>query len=75
MDGVIDVETIEWLYCVRCVKFIALWSAIDLTLSRLGTPLVRLLSLAIHISPNNGPINTVSNAKPISHVLPIHCAL
>ncbi len=46
-----------------------------LTLSRLRGRLGGVLSLAIHISPNNGPINTVSSAKPISHVLPIHCAL
>ena len=30
-----------------------------LTLSRLGPHLDRILSLAIHISPNNGAINTV----------------
>ncbi len=44
-----------------------------LTLSRLGAPLVRVLSLAINISPNNGLINMISVAKWIYYVLPIHC--
>jgi hypothetical protein len=35
---------------------------------------VRALSLAIHISPNNGPINMVSVAKLIYYVLPLHIA-
>ena len=59
----------------RGLAFPPVGEKLAFTLSHLGTPLVRLLSLAIHISPNNGPINIVSNAKPISHVLPIHCAL
>ncbi len=45
-----------------------------LTLSRLGPRLDHVLSLAIHISPNNGPINMVSLAKLIHYVLPLHIA-
>jgi hypothetical protein len=45
-----------------------------LTLSRLGRHLVGVLSLAIHISPNNGPINMILSAKPLYYVLPIHFA-
>ena len=45
-----------------------------LTLSRLGPRLDRVLSLAIHISPTNGPIDMVSVAKLIYYVLPIHFA-
>jgi hypothetical protein len=37
-----------------------------------GGRLGGVLSLAIHISPNNGPINTISSAKPLYYVLPIH---
>jgi hypothetical protein len=46
-----------------------------LTLSRLGAHLVRILSLAIHISPNNGTINTIQFGKVVVNVLTIHCAL
>ncbi len=42
------------------------------TLSRPGARLVRVLSLAINISPNNCLINMVSVAKWIYYVLPIH---
>ena len=46
----------------------------SLTLSCPGRRLVGVLSLAIHISPNNGQINMVSIAKWIYYVLPIHFA-
>jgi len=46
----------------------------SLTLSCLGPRLDRVLSLAIHISPTNGPIDMVSVAKLIYYVLPIHFA-
>ena len=46
-----------------------------LTLSRLGVPLVRLLSLAIHISHNNGAIDTIQSGKVVASVLAMHCAL
>ena len=46
----------------------------SLTLSCLGPRLDRVLSLAIHISPNNGPINMVSVAKLIYYVPPLHIA-
>jgi hypothetical protein len=45
-----------------------------LTLSRLGPCLDHVLSLATHISPNNGPINMVLLAKLIHYVLPLHIA-
>ena len=38
----------------------------------LGGRLGGVLSLAIHISPNNGPINMILSAKPPYYVLPIH---
>ena len=46
-----------------------------LTLSRLGPRLDRILSLAIHISPNNGAINTVQRGKLVVNVLAMYCAL
>ena len=46
-----------------------------LTLSRLGKCLVSILSLAIHISPNNGAIDTVQSGKLVVIVLAMHCAL
>jgi len=46
-----------------------------LTLSRLGPRLDHILSLAIHISPNNGVINTVQSGKLVVNVLAMHCAL
>ena len=46
-----------------------------LTLSCLGPRLDRVLSLAIHISPNNGAINTVQSGKLVVNVLAMHCAL
>ncbi len=42
-----------------------------LTLSRLRGRLGGVLSLAIHISPNNGPINMIPYAKPLYYILPI----
>ncbi len=42
--------------------------------SRLGLRLDRILSLAIHISPNNGVINTVQSGKLVVNVLAMHCA-
>ncbi len=45
-----------------------------LTLSRLGRRLVGVLLLAIHTSPNNGPINMIPSAKPLYYVLSIHFA-
>ncbi len=44
------------------------------TLNLLGPRLDRVLSLAIHISPNNGTINMVSVAKWIYYILPLHIA-
>jgi hypothetical protein len=45
-----------------------------LTLSCRGPRLDRVLSLAIHISPTNGPIDMVLVAKLIYYALPIHFA-
>ena len=45
-----------------------------LTLSCLGWRLGGVLSLDIHISPTNGPIDMVSIAKLVYYVLPIHFA-
>jgi hypothetical protein len=47
----------------------------SLTLSCPGSPLGVLLTLAIYISPNNGPIDLLSIEKIILHVLVIHFAL
>ncbi len=44
-----------------------------LTLSFPGTHLVPILAVAIHISPNNGPIETIPSGKLI-YVPPIHFA-
>ncbi len=46
-----------------------------LTLSRLGPPLDRHLALAIHISPNNGPMDMIPNAKLVVDVLAVHWTL
>jgi hypothetical protein len=46
-----------------------------LTLSRLGGRLGGILSLAIHISPNNGPIEMIPSGKLVVDVLAIHCTL
>ena len=46
-----------------------------LTLSRLGPRLDRVLSLAIHISPNNGAINTVQSGKLVVNLLAMHYEL
>ena len=46
-----------------------------LTLSRLGPRLDRVLSFVIHVSPNNGVINTVQSGKLVVNVLAMHCAL
>jgi hypothetical protein len=43
-----------------------------LTLSRLGLPLDCHLALAIHISPNNGPMDMIPNAKLVVDVLAVH---
>ncbi len=42
-----------------------------LTLSRLGPPLDRHLALAIHISPNNGPMDMIPSAKLVVDVLAV----
>jgi hypothetical protein len=47
----------------------------SLTLSHLGTSLVRHLALPVHISSNNGAINTVQSGKLVVNVLAMHCAL
>jgi hypothetical protein len=47
----------------------------ELTLSRLGPPLDRYLALAIHISPNNGPMDMIPSAKIVVDVLAIHWTL
>jgi hypothetical protein len=36
--------------------------------------LVHVLAVAIHISPNNGPIEMIPSGKLIYYVLPIHFA-
>ena len=46
-----------------------------LTLSRLGTSLVRHLALRVHISFNNDAINMVQSGKLVVNVLALHCAL
>ncbi len=46
-----------------------------LTLSRLGARLVRVLSLAIYISPKNGAISSIQIGKVVVNVLAMHCAL
>ena len=48
--------------------------SIHLTLSFPGTRLVHVLAVAIHISPNNGPIEMIPSGKLIYYVLPIHFA-
>jgi hypothetical protein len=45
-----------------------------LTLSCPGTHLVHVLAVAIHISPNNGPIEMILIGKLIYYVLTIHFA-
>ena len=37
--------------------------------------MVRHLAVAIHISPNNGAINTVQSGKLVVNVLAMHCAV
>ena len=46
-----------------------------LTLSRLGRRLVGVLSLPIHISHNNGAINTIRSGKVVVNVSAMHFAL
>jgi hypothetical protein len=46
----------------------------NLTLSCPGCPLVVLLELGIHISPNNGPMDMIPSGKLIYYVPPIHFA-
>jgi hypothetical protein len=45
-----------------------------LTLSCLGAPLVHHLAVAIHISPNNGPIEMIPTAKLVVGVLAFYFA-
>ncbi len=45
-----------------------------LTLSFPGTCLVHVLAVAIHISPNNGPIEMILSEKLIYYVPSIHFA-
>ncbi len=45
----------------------------SLTLSCPGTRLVHLLAVAIHISPNNGPMDMIPIAKLVASVLAMHC--
>jgi hypothetical protein len=45
---------------------------LQLTLSCLGGRLGGVLTLAIYISPNNGPIDLLPSAEMIVHVLAIH---
>ncbi len=52
--------------CKECWK--------EVTLSRLGAPLVRLLESSVHKSANRGPINMILSAKWVCYVLPIHIA-
>ncbi len=46
-----------------------------LTLSRLGMHLGCILVLGIHISPNNGPIETIPSGKLVNDILVIHWTL
>jgi hypothetical protein len=46
-----------------------------LTLSCLVPPLYRHSALAIHISPNNGPIEMIPSAKLVVDVLAVHWTL
>jgi hypothetical protein len=46
-----------------------------LTLSRLTMRLLCVLTLAIDISPNNGPIGLIPSEEMIIHVWAIHFAL
>jgi hypothetical protein len=46
-----------------------------LTLSFPGGPLGGHLAVAIHISPNNGPIEMIPSKKLVVDVLAIHCTL
>jgi hypothetical protein len=52
-------------YKKKCVE---LFFELYLTLSRQGGCLGGVLSLAIHISPNRGPINMILSAKPLYYV-------
>jgi hypothetical protein len=47
----------------------------NLTLSCPGPHLDRVLSLAIHTSPTDGPIDMISSGKLAVCVLAMHCAL
>ncbi len=47
----------------------------NLTLSRLTMHLLCVLTLAINISPNNGPIDLLPLEKMIPHVMAIHFAV
>ncbi len=44
-----------------------------LTLSCPGTRLVHFLAIAIHISPNNGPMDMIPSTKVVGSVLAMHC--
>ena len=48
---------------------------LELTLSFPGGPLGGHLAVAIHISPNNGPIEMIPSGKLVVDVLAIHCTL
>jgi hypothetical protein len=52
-----------------------IFSAFFSELSCPGTWLVRILSLAIHISPNNGAINMIQTDKLVVNVLTMHWEL
>ncbi len=57
------------------VQNCAQYNAQALTLSCPGARLVHILSIAIHISPNIGPINMILSGKLVVGVLTMHCAL
>jgi hypothetical protein len=68
---------ILWISCVTDLCF-ANWYLKwpkYLTLSCLGPPLDRHLALAIHISPNNGPVDMIPCAKLVVDVLAVHWTL
>ncbi len=44
----------------------------ECTLSCPGTRLVHVLAVAIHISPNNGPMDMIPKAKLVVSVLAMH---
>jgi hypothetical protein len=56
------------LIMVRAIKSICELS-LPLTLSRLGTSLVRHLALPVHISSNNGLMDMIGSGKVFTDVL------